>query len=146
MITLPLTLAIVDGFMLDIDSIKYIVPLDMVIECYKKNKSELESGESGDFTNLRGEILPFLRMREFFGIESDQTLEEENIIVLEYAGKKAGLIIDNPIGEFQTVVKPLGKIFSQLIWISGATILGTGEVALILDVPMLIKHIKDIKV
>ncbi len=141
-IHLPLTLAIVDGFMVKVGDSYYVMPLDMVTECTEVDISELNAKEGGNFMNLRGEVLPFMRLREFFSEES-QAPERENIIVLEYARTKAGLVVDKLIGEFQTVIKPLGKLFMNLQWVSGATILGTGEVALILDVPKLIQHIQS---
>lgn len=141
-IHLPLTLAIVDGFMVKVGDSYYVMPLDMVTECTEVDISELNAKEGGNFMNLRGEVLPFMRLREFFSEES-QAPERENIIVLEYARTKAGLVVDKLIGEFQTVIKPLGKLFMNLQWVSGATILGTGEVALIIDVPKLIQHIQS---
>ena len=68
-----------------------------------------------------------------------EAARRENIVVLKYAGRKAGLVVDTLLGEFQTVIKPIGKLFSGIRCISGSTILGSGEVALILDVPALVK-------
>jgi two-component system chemotaxis sensor kinase CheA len=79
-----------------------------------------------------------MRVREFFGMERGEQ-ESECVLVIEYMRKKAGIIVDSPLGEYQTVIKPLGPVFRELSWANGATILGTGEVALILDVPRLIK-------
>jgi two-component system chemotaxis sensor kinase CheA len=92
-----------------------------------------------DYTNLRGQVLPFIRLRELFGITGAPT-KSENIVVLKYAGQKAGLVVDTLLGEFQTVIKPLGQMFNQVTCISGSTILGSGDVALILDVPQLVKR------
>jgi two-component system chemotaxis sensor kinase CheA len=140
-IHLPLTLAIVDGFMVKVEDCYYVMPLDMVTECLETNMDEVASKDGGNFMNLRGEVLPFMRLREFFQSETEAP-RKENIVVLEYARIKAGLVVDTLVGEFQTVIKPLGKLFKNLQWVSGATILGTGEVALILDVPKLIQHIQ----
>ena len=118
-----------------------MLPLDMVIECTEVMGNELDAKDGGNFINLRGDVLPFMRMRDFFS-ENGEAPKRENIIIVEYARKKAGLVVDELIGEFQTVIKPLGRIFSQLKWISGSTILGTGDVALILDVPRLIQDIE----
>ena len=144
-IRLPLTLAIIDGFMVEVNKVKYILPLDMVSECVEVKEDELDSqSASGGLMNLRGEIIPFLRMREFLSVQGDN-LEIENVVVCDFARKKASIVVDRLIGEFQTVVKPLGKLFKNLKWVSGATILGTGEVVLILDIPMLISHIDKVK-
>ncbi len=143
-IHLPLTLAIIDGFMVKIAGSFYVLPLDMVTECTDIYKQELDSKEGGNYINLRGEVLPFMRMREFFR-ESDGEPEKDKVVVVEYSRKKIGLVVDDLIGEFQTVIKPMGKIFSKLQWLSGSTILGTGEVAYILDVPKLIKNARELE-
>lgn len=137
-IHLPLTLAIIDGFMVKLAESYYVLPLDMVTECTEVSLEELDSKEGGNYINLRGDVLPFMKMREFFKETGEEPVKQK-VIVVEYARKKVGLVVDDLIGEFQTVIKPLGKIFSSLQWISGSTILGTGEVAYILDIPKLIK-------
>jgi len=83
--------------------------------------------------------LPFVRIRELFSVPG-KPAKGENIVVLKYAGQKAGLVVDSLLGEFQTVIKPLGQMFAQSKCISGSTILGSGEVALILDVPQLVRQ------
>jgi two-component system chemotaxis sensor kinase CheA len=136
-VRLPLTLAIIDGFLIGVGKSVYAIPLDMIEECIAF------SAESGhDFTNLRGQVLPFIRLRELFGIKG-QPVRGENIVVLKYNGQKAGLVVDTLMGEFQTVIKPLGDMFSQVKCISGSTILGNGGVALILDVPSLVRQAVD---
>ncbi|HNX22687.1 MAG TPA: chemotaxis protein CheA [Spirochaetota bacterium] len=143
-IHLPLTLAIIDGFMVRIADSYYVLALDMVTECTEIRKEELDSKEGGNYINLRGEVLPFMKMREFFR-ESGEEPEKPKVVVVEYSRKKIGLVVDDLIGEFQTVIKPMGKIFSKLQWLSGSTILGTGEVAYILDVPKLIKNAHELE-
>ncbi len=138
---LPLTLAIIDGFMVKIGESHYVLPLDMVTECTEVQREEINSKEGGNYINLRGDVLPFLRLRNFFNEDGEEP-ERPKVVVVEYSHKKAGLVVDSLIGELQTVIKPLGKIFSKLQWISGSTILGTGEVAYILDVPKLIQHMQ----
>ncbi|TAL35027.1 MAG: chemotaxis protein CheA [Spirochaetes bacterium] len=141
-IRLPLTIAIIDGFMVQVGNLSYVIPLDMVVECIEVSKEDLAGKEGGSFINLRGSVLPFLPMREFLGEKGVPPLRG-NIIVVEYGRVSAGLVVDRLLGEFQTVIKPMGKIFGGLDWISGATILGTGEVAFILDVPRLIMHVQS---
>jgi two-component system chemotaxis sensor kinase CheA len=82
--------------------------------------------------------LPFLRIRRAFGLGGEAGARE-NIVVVQYGGQKIGLVVDSLQGEFQTVIKPLGKLFSGLKGFGGFTILGSGEVALILDVPALLQ-------
>ncbi len=133
-VRLPLTLAIIDGFLVGVDKAVYAIPLDMIEECVAY------SAEPGhDYTNLRGEVLPFIRIRELFSVPGTPA-KGENIVVLKHAGQKAGLVVDTLMGEFQTVIKPLGQMFAQSRCISGSTILGSGDVALILDVPQLVRQ------
>jgi two-component system, chemotaxis family, sensor kinase CheA len=134
-IRLPLTLAIIDGFLVGVGKAAYVIPLDMVIECIELN----EMSADRDFLNLRGEVLPFVRLRDMFEIEGGRPARE-NIVVVQFAGHKAGIVVDQLMGEFQTVIKPLSSIFRHLRGIGGSTILGTGEVALILDVQALVQR------
>jgi two-component system chemotaxis sensor kinase CheA len=138
-IRLPLTLAIIDGFLVGVGKSGYVVPLDMVLECVELTDAERQATRERSYLNLRGEVLPFVLLREHFEVEGAGA-RRENVVVVQYAGQKAGLVVDELMGEFQTVIKPLGKIFSNLRGISGSTILGTGEVALILDVPSLVQQ------
>lgn len=138
-IRLPLTLAIIDGFLVGIEQARFVVPLEGVVECAALRPEDRAAVAERGFLNLRGEVLPVLRLRETFGLDSTQT-RRENIVVVRCGERKAGLVVDELLGEFQTVIKPLGKLFMHLKGISGATLLGSGEVALILDVPGLIQR------
>lgn len=131
-IRLPLTLAIIDGFLTAVGTASYVIPLDSVVECL-----ELKGGDTrGNMLNLRGEVLPFIRLRDFFQVEG-QPPARENVVVITAGGSKAGIVVDQLLGEFQTVIKPLGQLFRNLRGIGGSTILGSGDVALILDVQAL---------
>ncbi|MDF1762840.1 MAG: chemotaxis protein CheA [Oleibacter sp.] len=143
-IRMPLTLAIIDGFLVGVDDSSFVVPLDMVLECVELSEESYGKSADRNYINLRGEVLPFIRLRDMFDM-GGQPPRRENIVVLHYAGTKAGLVVDKLLGEFQTVIKPLGKIFSQVISVGGSTILGNGEVALILDVPGLIRQASSIE-
>jgi len=138
-IRLPLTLAIINGFLVSVADTTYVVPLDMVLECI-----ELTGADRGhtqqSYINLRGEVLPFVRLREFFR-HSGHDAKRENVVVVKWGGLKAGIVVDELLGEFQTVIKPMGRLFAHLRGIGGSTILGTGEVALILDMPALIQRV-----
>jgi two-component system chemotaxis sensor kinase CheA len=137
-VRLPLTLAIIKGFLVGLGKSVFVVPLDMIEECL-----ELCAEPGHDYTNLRGNVLPFIRLRELFAVQGAAG-QRENIVVVKHAGRKAGLVVDTLLGEFQTVIKPLSKMFSQVTCISGSSILGTGEVALILDVPALVQHAEQV--
>ena len=128
-IRLPLTLAIIDGFLTSVDDASYVIPLDSVVECLELRDDDTR----GHMLNLRGEVLPFIRLREFFDVEGERP-QRENVVVISAGGHKAGIVVDQLLGEFQTVIKPLGSLFKHLRGIGGSTILGSGEVALILDV------------
>ncbi|MFN3884357.1 MAG: chemotaxis protein CheA [Rhodocyclaceae bacterium] len=131
-IRLPLTLAIIDGFLTAVGKASYVIPLDAVVECLELKDEDTR----GHMLNLRGEVLPFIRLREFFGSEGEAP-PRENVVVVAAGGQKAGIVVDQLLGEFQTVIKPLGSLFKHLRGIGGSTILGSGEVALILDVAAL---------
>lgn len=133
---LPLTLSIIDGFAVGVGTSSYVIPLDAVVECIEYNE---QLSPNGDYVNLRGEILPFLNLQRQFK-ESHIEVKQRNIVVVQSGMQKAGFVVDQLQGELQTVIKPLSKIFSQLSGISGSTILGSGEVAMILDVPALIRE------
>ncbi len=132
-IRLPLTLAIIDGFQVGVGKASYVIPLDSVVECIERK----DLAGDRNFLNLRGEALPFIRLRELFEVEG-QAPARESIVVVQFGGQRAGIVVDQLMGEFQTVIKPLGRMFANLRGIGGSTILGSGEVALILDVAALV--------
>jgi two-component system chemotaxis sensor kinase CheA len=130
---LPLTMAIIDGFLVGVGDAKYIIPLEMVVECLELRNA---SGDQ-NYLNLRGEVLPLLHLGEFLG-RKEARPERENVVVVRLGQGAAGIVVDVLRGEQQTVIKPLAAIFRHLRGIAGSTILGSGEVALILDIPSLI--------
>ena len=139
-IRLPLTLAIINGFLVGIDQSTYVIPLDMVQECIELDEHQRQSSRDTGYLDLRGEVLPLVHLRDHFSHEGPVG-RRQNVVVVRYAEHKAGLVVDDLLGEFQTVIKPLGKLFGALRGISGSTILGSGAVALILDVPALLNQI-----
>ena len=137
-IRLPLTLAIINGFMVGVGRSTYVVPLDTVVECMELSTADRAAIHNRSYLNLRDQVLPLLRLRDVFDTLGEAG-RRENIVVVQGAGQQAGLVVDALLGEFQTVIKPLGKLFEKLSGVSGSAILGGGEVALILDVPMLVQ-------
>ena len=135
-VRLPLTLAIIDGFLVALGRSAFVVPLDMIEECV-----EFSAVDGHDYTNLRGQVLPFIRLREVFDIQGAPP-RRESIVVVRHGERKVGLVVDTLLGEFQTVIKPLGKLFGHIKCLSGSSILGSGEVALILDVAALFARIE----
>lgn len=143
-IRLPLTLAIINGFLVGIDQSTYVIPLDMVQECIELDEHQRQSSRDQGYLDLRGEVLPLVDLRDHFSHEGPAA-RRQNVVVVRYAEHKAGLVVDDLLGEFQTVIKPLGKLFGALRGISGSTILGSGAVALILDVPALLNQIVQLE-
>src|SRR3569623_290221 len=138
-IRLPLTLAIIDGFQVGVGKSDYVVPLDLVLECVELSAAEQQAQRASRYLTLRGEVLPFIRLRELFEIDGPPP-RRESIVLLHYAGQRAGLVLATLVGELQAVIKSIGKLFSHLKVVAGSTILGSGDVALILDVPALVLH------
>ncbi|RMO75186.1 chemotaxis protein CheA [Pseudomonas syringae group genomosp. 3] len=143
-IRLPLTLAIINGFLVGIDQSTYVIPLDMVQECIELDEHDRQSSRDKGYLDLRGEVLPLVYLRDHFNHEGPPA-RRQNVVVVRYAEHKAGLVVDDLLGEFQTVIKPLGKLFGALRGISGSTILGSGAVALILDIPALLNQIVQLE-
>ena len=148
-VRLPLTLAIINGFQVAVGKSVFVVPMDMVDECV-----EFTAEPGHDYTDLRGQVLPFIRLRDLFDMACEDLAPErpgaaaagtsrvarQNIVVVKHAGQKFGLVVDALLGEAQTVIKPLSRMFAQVRGISGSSILGSGDVALILDVPLLMQE------
>lgn len=143
-IRLPLTLAIIDGFMIGVGGSVYVIPLSYVRECLELPVDALGTEDRMDIHyDLRGEFLPCVRLRKVFHPNAKRP-KRENIIVVSFGGVRAGIVADYLHGESQTVIKPLGNLFEQNRAISGATIMGNGDVALIIDVPKLITEVSSI--
>lgn len=139
-IRLPLTLAIIEGFSVGVGFDTYVVPLESVVECLEL-PAELAGSDSGTgIINLRGEPLPFLRLRDRFGVGGEPP-PRESVVVVQHAAGRAGIAVDSLFGSRQTVIKPLGRLFRSLPGISGSAILGNGRVALILDVPTILRDV-----
>jgi two-component system chemotaxis sensor kinase CheA len=136
-IRLPLTLAIIDGFLVGVGGSSFVIPLELVEECVELNDEHRASDGDQRYINLRGAVLPFVRLREMFAIRSSAS-RRESIVVIRSAGKRIGIVVDDLLGEMQAVIKPLSRLFSRIRGIGGSTILGTGQLALIVDVPSLL--------
>ncbi len=140
-IRLPLTLAIIDGFLVQVGNTKYIIPLESIQECIELTQKEKESMHGNEFINLRGEMLPLLDVRTILK-EASSRSERQNIVIVYFGNKMIGLLVDELLGEHQTVIKSLGDVFRHLPAISGGSILGSGEIALIFDIARLIEYKK----
>jgi two-component system chemotaxis sensor kinase CheA len=138
-IRLPLTLAIIDGFGVGVGDETYVVPLDAVLECLALPADSHRDGDGHGVINLRGEPLPYLRLRDRFKA-TGAAPRREHVLVVQHAGGRAGIAVDALFGERQAVIKSLGAGLDGLSGLSGSTILGDGRVALILDVPALLRE------
>jgi two-component system chemotaxis sensor kinase CheA len=135
-ITLPLTLAIVDGQSVAVGNETYIIPLISIVESMRLKETSISrlSGRSEVFS-FRGDYLPIIRLHELFGVEPrTRALHEGLVVIAEGDGRRFGLFVDDLLGQQQVVIKSLETNYGRVEGVSGATILGDGSVALILDV------------
>ncbi|MDP2004127.1 MAG: chemotaxis protein CheA [Rubrivivax sp.] len=133
-IRLPLTLAIIDGFLIGVGPSKFILPLDAVVEVIESRPtiSPLDGNGRG-VVELRGQVLPVVSLRRLYALDSTEP-ERSSVVVLRAGNRRYGVLVDHLLGQHQTVIKPLGRMFRSLRGMSGSSILGNGEVALIFDV------------
>lgn len=137
-IKLPLTLAIIESLMVKIGEEYFVMPLSLVEECLELTLADIELAHGRNLANVRGTLIPYIPLRERFHL-GDSNPDIQHVVVTEIAGERIGLLVDSVIGEHQTVIKSLGKMYRDVQGVSGATILGDGSVALILDVPQLVQ-------
>lgn len=135
---LPLTLAIIDGLLVKVGDGYFVMPLSMVEECVELTREDVLRAHGRHLTHVRGRIVPYIRLRERFLINGNAPAQEQ-VVITEVGGGSVGIVVDRVIGEHQTVIKNLGRMYRNIDEISGATILGDGTVALIMDVPKLVK-------
>jgi two-component system chemotaxis sensor kinase CheA len=129
---LPLTLAIIDGLLVSIGEAYFVLPLANTQECVELTQADVEAANGKHLAHVRGELIPYIRLREYFGIRSPRPPIEQIMIVETEAGRY-GFVVDVVLGDCQTVIKNLGRFYRHVQVVSGATILGNGTVALILD-------------
>lgn len=132
---LPLTLVIIDGLLVSIGNDRFVLPLASVEECVELKRSSLDDGQN--LATIRGELVPYLVLRDFLQIKGKHP-EIEQIVTTVIDRRRVGFVVDRVIGQHQTVVKSLGRVYRNVEEISGATILGDGRVALILDLSKLV--------
>jgi len=129
---LPLTLAIIDGLLVSVANAFFVLPLANILECIELTGEDIRQANGKHVSNLRGEIVPYIRLREYFRIGQGRP-EIEQIMVAETEEGRFGFVVDQVLGDCQTVIKNLGRFYRHVQVVSGATILGDGSVALILD-------------
>lgn len=136
-IKLPLTLSIIDGLLVQLSDTYFVVPLSAVDTIFAVKQTELK--EYNNQVVLAGRQIPYVYLRTIFDCPKNET-EQEQIVVVNYMDSSVGLVVDKVVGEHQAVLKPLGKAFKNLEMVSGATILGDGTIALVLDTARVIKQ------
>jgi two-component system chemotaxis sensor kinase CheA len=129
---LPLTLAIIDGLLVRVGPSSFVLPLANTLECIELSRQDIEQANGNHVVLVREEIIPYIRLREYFNV-AGQLPELEQIMVVETEGGRYGFAVDEVLGDCQTVIKSLSRFYRNVQVISGATILGNGSVALILD-------------
>jgi two-component system chemotaxis sensor kinase CheA len=135
---IPLTLAIIDGLLIRLGPEIFVLPLSSVDECVELTANDVRESSGRDLVHVRGEMVPYVRLREKFSIDGERP-EREQIVILEVNELRVGFAVDSVIGEHQTVIKSLSRVYKNVRGVSGATILGDGTVALILDIPKLVE-------
>jgi two-component system chemotaxis sensor kinase CheA len=141
-VSLPLTLAMIEGFAVGVGMETCVIPVDQVVECLELPAQQGNDGRKEGVLQLRGEPLPFLHLKDHFGFPGDRA-RRQNIIVVQHDSLRAGVAVDRLHGAMQTVIKPLPPIFKDVPGVSGSAILGNGRVALILDVPAVLRDLQS---
>lgn len=137
-VRLPLTLAIIDGLLMSIGDGFFVLPLSSVEECVELSRADVARSHGRNIAEVRGQAVPYIRLRERFSVEGEPP-DIEQIVIADVEGGRVGFVVDRVVGEFQTVIKSLGRVYRDVDGVSGSTILGDGTVALILDAPRIVR-------
>jgi two-component system, chemotaxis family, sensor kinase CheA len=129
---IPLTLAIIESLLVKIGDSHFVLPLATVEECVELTREDVKAAHGRNLAIIRGNLTPYISLREQFDITGERP-EIEQIVIVSVNGTRIGFVVDFVVGEHQTVIKPLGRLYQDIKGVSGATILGDGSVALILD-------------
>ena len=139
---IPLTLAIIEGLLTRVGDERYVLPLSAVEECVELETEEAGAARGRNLAHIRGELIPYVHLRRHFNIHGKRAAIEQ-IVITHVDGHRIGFVVDEVIGQHQTVIKNLGHMYRNVKEISGATILGDGTLALILDVPCLVQETQN---
>ena len=137
---LPLTLAIIDGLLVRVGEARFVMPLGNTVECVELTRQDIEKANGKHLANIRGEIIPYIRLSEYLQLRTERP-EREQVMVAETEHGRFGFVVDQVLGDHQTVIKNLGRLYRDVQVVSGATILGDGTVALILDLHRLAQNV-----
>lgn len=146
----------IDGFLVGVGDSSFVIPLELVVECLELSAQQRREASRRRLIELRGEVLPYASLRQIFAIDEYQpgrlsdnqsaieaggVSRSEIVVVVCSGGQRLGLAVDVLHGEIAAAVKPLGRVFKHVHGIGGATILGNGEVALVVDLPELLSYL-----
>jgi two-component system chemotaxis sensor kinase CheA len=137
-LSLPLTLAIIEGLLVQVGESEYVIPLSAIEECLELSSESFALGSERNIVQVRGEPLSCVFIRDFFHARESRPALEEAVVV-RVGSRRVAIVVDHVIGDHQTVIKPLGRAYRDVVGLSGATILGDGTVALILDVDAIVR-------
>jgi two-component system chemotaxis sensor kinase CheA len=136
---LPLTLAIIDGLLVDVDGDRFIVPMSAVHENLELQRHERQANNGRNVVAVRGDLVPYVRLRELFSVHGAEH-DIEKVVIVGVDGQRVGLVVDRVIGSHQTVIQPMGPFYRDIDLFSGTTIMGDGRVAMILDLAGTVRH------
>ena len=139
---IPLTLAIIEGMLVQIGNSIFVIPLTNIQECMEFSPADGDEDKICSHIDARGEFLPYINLRRWFEID-DPLPPSQQVVIVNDQDSKLGVVVDRVIGNHQTVIKPLGALYRNVEGLSGATILGDGSVALILDIFKLSNVVKN---
>jgi two-component system chemotaxis sensor kinase CheA len=139
-LTLPLTLAIIDGLLVEVGTDQYIVPMSLVAENVELHRAERLQKNGRNVVTVRGELIPYIHLRETFRTHAGQA-DIEKVVIVQHQDQRVGLVVDRVLGSHQTVIQSLGSFYGNVELFSGATIMGDGRVALILDLAGLVRFV-----
>ncbi len=139
---LPVTLAIIDGLLVRVGQGVFVLPLSAVHECVELNKTEYTRKSGRTLLKIRDEMVPFIKLDELLAIDTDAP-EDRRVIIVSNEGRRIGLVVDDVLGQHQTVIKTFSQYHRDVEGFAGSTILGDGRVALIIDIATLIKTAQD---
>ncbi len=137
-IKIPLTLAIIQGLLIRVGREIYAIPITSVVDSHRINAGDIKMIDNYEVFNVREDVVSLLRLSRLFGVQSDEQKETQYVVIVGSGDKKMGLMVDSLIGEEDVVIKPLRDKYTNIPGIAGATILGDGTVALIIDVSQLL--------
>jgi two-component system, chemotaxis family, sensor kinase CheA len=141
-ITLPLTLAIIEGLLIQVGLDQFIIPMAAITENVELLRAQRARNNRRNLIAVRGELVPYIDLRQTFHLDSDVPAIEK-VVIVRYEDHRVGLVVDRVLGTHQTVIQSLGRFFKNISLVSGATIMGDGRVALIMDVAAVVRYANE---